>query len=117
MEHLDAKHTPWTSHGQAHALDELLVLQSNGNFHHCRPGSPAPLRPFVFKSACQYGSFAVSEAVSKNNNGLFVVNDAGTIAETWLHRHGLQYKRLGSLRGKERLQSSSCSSEDRSEKS
>ena len=75
-------------------ISYLLVLQNNGHFHICHPNSSKLVQESLIQSHCFNGKFSISKSSNKlNPNGIFVVNEKGTLAETYIFGNEFGLKR------------------------
>ena len=75
-------------------MSYLLVLQNNGHFHICHPNSSKLVQQSLIESHCFNGKFSLSKSSTKlNPNGIFVVNEKGTQAETYIFGNEFGLKR------------------------
>ena len=75
----------------------MLVLQNSGAIHLVHPNANCVLRSFVIDSDLYHGLFAITTH-KYNPNGIFIVNERGTIAETYTLVTENKLKRLPSFR-------------------
>ena len=75
----------------------MLVLQNSGAVHLVHPNSNCVLQSFVVDSELFHGQFAISTHPN-NPNGLLLVNERGTVAETYILARENKFKRLPSFR-------------------